>query len=70
MNTKAINKDNVGSTTLLAGMFLTIAVAMFSGSADAKATAATNAFTKAQASTPTATKITTDSLVITATRLK
>lgn len=65
-----ISKDNVGSTTLLAGMFLTIAVAMFSGSADAKATGTASTLTKAQSSVPATTKIVSDTIVITATRLK
>jgi hypothetical protein len=65
-----ISKDNVGSTTLLAGMFLTIAVAMFSGSADAKATATTSTVAKTPWSVPAAAKIASDTLVITATRLK
>jgi hypothetical protein len=71
MNTNTINKDNVGSSTLLAAMFLTITVALFSGTASAKSPqSATNiAATKAQAQATVA-KTTTDTIVITATRLK
>ncbi len=65
MNTNTISKDNVGSSTLLAAMFITITVALFSVSADAKPVSASAP--KAQA---TAAKTTTDSIIITATRLK
>lgn len=70
MNSKTISKDNVGSTTLLAGMFMTITVAMFSFNVDAKAIGLTSAFTKTQSSVPATTKIVSDTIVITATRLK
>ncbi|MBC7623695.1 MAG: hypothetical protein H7232_09940 [Aeromicrobium sp.] len=52
-------------------MFLSIAVAMFSGSVDAQAARTANVLTQSPMSVQTAaTKITGDTLVITATRLK
>lgn len=70
MNKKIISKDNVGSTTLLAGMFMTITAAMFSGSADAKATVTTSFVSKVPSSAPATTKVASDSLIVTSTRLK
>ncbi|MFM7293799.1 MAG: hypothetical protein ACKO1K_03140 [Burkholderiales bacterium] len=70
MNNKTISKDNVGSTTLLAGMFMTITVAMFSGSADAKATVTTSFVSTVPSSAPATTMVARDSIVVTATRFK
>jgi hypothetical protein len=74
MNTNTINKDNVGSTILLAAMILTIAAAIF-GSVNAHAKSSGSAAAVAEATAVTmpkarSTKITTDAFVITATRLK
>jgi hypothetical protein len=74
MNTNTINKDNAGSTVLLAAMILTIASALFiSVTAEAKANnvLAAAVTSKTVAAAPaTSNKTTTDTLVITATRLK
>jgi hypothetical protein len=63
----AINKDNVGSTVLLASMFVTIAVAFGSGVAEAKAPVITKP-AATSASTANAAKV--ETIVVTATRLK
>ena len=61
MNTTTFNKDNAGSTVLLAAMLLTIAAATF-GSFNVEAKSATPQAAAAQASI--------DAFVVTATRLK
>ena len=61
MNTTTFNKDNAGSTVLLAAMLLTIAAATF-GSFNVEAKSAT--------SQATATQAPVDAFVVTATRLK
>ena len=61
MNTTTFNKDNAGSTVLLAAMLLTIAAATF-GSFNVEAKSATSQATAAQPSI--------DAFVVTATRLK
>ena len=61
MNTNTFNKDNAGSTVLLAAMLLTIAAATF-GSFNVEAKAA-----NVQA---TANQVQIETLVVTATRLK
>lgn len=70
MNTTTMNKDNTGSTILLAAMILSIGAALFSGmnvQAQAVNVIAPTATTAAQTnSTPTVS----DSLIVTATRLK
>jgi hypothetical protein len=60
MNT--INKDNAGSTILLAGMFLAIAAALFS-SVDVNAK-------QTEAVAPHNTNASVETIVVTATRLK
>jgi hypothetical protein len=70
MNTTTMNKDNAGSTVLLAAMILTIAAALF-GSVNANAKPVTAIAPKASTTgQATSTKTTTDAFVITATRLK
>jgi hypothetical protein len=70
MKTTTMNKDNTGSTILLAAMILSIGAALFSGmnaqaqAVDVVATKATNA---AQTNSS---RTVNDSLIITATRLK
>jgi hypothetical protein len=68
MNTESINKDNTGSTVLLAAMLITIAAAIFgSVSADAKED---NIALSANAAATLMTAPVVETFVVTAPRLK
>ncbi|MFN5993290.1 MAG: hypothetical protein ACK45Y_04245 [Betaproteobacteria bacterium] len=69
MNTKTMNKDNAGSTILLAAMILAIATVLFVG-LNAHAEPVTVIAPKATAIQMNATNTSIETLVITATRLK
>jgi hypothetical protein len=70
MNTTTMNKDNAGSTLLLAAMMLTIAAALF-GSMNVRAEAVDLQSPKADAAIQTnGNSVADDVLVVTATRLK
>lgn len=70
MHTTTMDKDNAGSTLLLAAMMLTIAAALF-GSMNVRAEAVNLQSPKAGAAIQTnVTNLADDVLVVTATRLK
>jgi hypothetical protein len=70
MNTTTMNKDNAGSTLLLAAMMLTIAAALF-GSMNVRAAAVELQSPTADAAIQTnVNNVADDVLVVTATRLK
>ncbi|AMS31265.1 MAG: hypothetical protein ACK499_04915 [Betaproteobacteria bacterium] len=69
MNTKTMNKDNAGSTILLAAMILAIATVLFVG-LNAHAEPVAVIAPKATAIQMNATNTSIETLVITATRLK
>ncbi|MCA3003239.1 MAG: hypothetical protein ING66_04475 [Rhodocyclaceae bacterium] len=70
MKTTTMNKDNTGSTILLAALILSISAAVFSGmNVQAQAVDASATLTTAVTQTNTNQTLS-DSLIITATRLK
>lgn len=69
MNTKTMNKDNAGSTILLAAMILAIATVLFVG-LNAHAEPVAVIAPKATAIQMNATNTSIETLVITATRLR